>query len=433
MKIPVKRSNTLLGEIKSYTSEPLRFLEKNAQEFGDIYKFRLAHRHLIVVNNAEYAQHLLKGNQKNYIKSLAYRKLRKLLGNGLFTNEGKSWLSQRRLAKPAFHRDSLNYYVRLIQSTAQNHLLKVEKNTQLSINTFSTDLTLEVISRTLFGQTESGQDLIHETLPRTLEFMIKRITTSIAIPLWFPTRKNAAFKKQVKNLYQHIEQVIERKKQEKKKDNSLLQQFIAAVDEETGASMNNQQLKDEIMTFYLAGHETTAIAFSWLVYYLGLQESILNKCIKEAQTLPVDYTFEHLGALPFIEACINETLRLCSPVWVLGREALADDQLGPYKINKGDSIIFSPFIIHRQSRYFDSPKEFNPERFILPMHDPNAFLPFGAGPRQCIGNHFAMMELKIMLIELLKNGGFTLKSKEFPGYEHLLTLRPKAQILVKLI
>lgn len=431
--IPTKPSSGLLGDIKAYTSNPLPFLKRNENDFGDIYKFRLAHRHLIVINNADYIHHLLKTNQKNYIKSLAYRKLRKLLGNGLFTNEGQSWLSQRRLAQPAFHKESLNYYVKLIRSTTQTHLTKYQKGDQISINQFSTELTLDIISRTLFGQTESGHELIHENLPEALEFMIKRITTSIAQPLWVPSSKNKKFKNQVKQLYSHIEVIINNKRQEKVKDRSLLQQFIDAVDEETGASMSNQQLKDEIMTFYLAGHETTAIAFSWLTYYLDTNPDELSACKKEAETLTDDYTFEALHSLKTIESCIHETLRMCSPVWVLGREALADDQLGPYKIKKGDSVIFSPFIIHRQERYFENPNQFKSSRFRDPVHHPNAYLPFGAGPRQCIGNHFSIMELKIILIEFFRNGGFTLVSKEFPEYEHLLTLRPKKTIMAQLL
>lgn len=425
-RINKKSSASILGETKYYIKDPLGFLQTNQKELGDAFGFRLAHRTIYFVNKPEYVTHILQSNHKNYKKSLAYRKLSLMLGNGLFTSEGDFWLRQRRLAQPAFHKQRIDGYFEIIKKHTVDFVNDAKTKDQFMLGSALTSVTLKIISETLLGlDLRDGHQLIEEKLPVIMKFMIRRITSGLNTPLWLPTASNREFTKSSKRIRKMIEEMIERKRRQPD-SNDLLTELINARDGETGEYMDDTQLTDEVLTFFLAGHETTAVSAFWAIWLLENNKEIKEKLQHELDLVNFEnLRLSDLSALHYLDAVIKESMRLYSPVWVLGREAINDDQLADFHVKKGDSIIFSPFMIHRHEDFWDKPDQYLPERFLSDTSLPkNTYFPFGSGPRLCIGNNFAILELKVILIAVLKGLNFEFTDLEFPGFDCSLTLRP---------
>lgn len=427
--IPSVPSKSLFGSLRAYVADPISFIARYQKDYGDFFQFKLAHRTLTVICHPSDVQYVLQGNHKNYKKSLAYRKLQLLLGQGLFTSEGDFWLRQRRLAQPAFHKEQIAGYGLEITRLTTEMLSRWKGQQRVNLNTEMTHLTLRIISKTLLGMDIHAEgQLIEKHLPHALRFMIKRITTAFSLPLFFPTEDNRKFKKGVQILNDLISRLIAEKRNQIARGNDLLSVLIAMVDEDSGQGMTDQQLRDEVMTFFLAGHETTAVTAIWTCYLLHQKQEVLSKLQKELRYQEV---FNPMTPTPYLDMVIKESMRLCSPVWILSREAIGPDEVGGYSINKGDSLIFSPFLIHRDPRFWEEPEAFRPERF---GKEPERFsyFPFGGGPRLCIGNNFAMLELRIILAEIIRNFDFEIESAKTPGYDFSLTLRPDQDLTMVL-
>lgn len=425
-RINRKSSSGILGETKYYIKDPLGFLQTNQKELGDAFGFRLAHRTIYFINKPEYITHILQTNHKNYKKSLAYRKLSLMLGNGLFTSEGDFWLRQRRLAQPAFHKQRIDGYFEIIKKHTIDFVNEVRGKSQFMLGSALTSVTLKIISETLLGlDLLDDHRLIEEKLPGIMKFMIRRITSGLNTPLWLPTTSNREFMKSSKRIRKMIEEMIARKRRQAD-GNDLLTELINARDAETGEYMDDTQLTDEVLTFFLAGHETTAVSAFWAVWLLENNPAEKQKLLGELSTVNLGkLQLNDLSDLPYLDAVIKESMRIYGPVWVLGREAINDDQIADFNIKKGDSIIFSPFMIHRHEDYWDNPDDFIPERFLTKSSMPkNTYFPFGSGPRLCIGNNFAILELKVILIGVLKGLNHQFDDLDFPGFDCSLTLRP---------
>lgn len=433
MSIPkVKTSNLLLGELKDYVSDPLVFLMNQQKENGDVFKFRLAYRYLNFVNKPEYVKQILQKNHTSFVKSLAYRKLKLLLGNGLFTNEGESWLENRRLIQPAFHGKRIQAYFEIIKFHAYQLSTLLETKKEIDVGHQSTNSTLNIITDTLFGIVDDASNSkIEKSLPFALKYMVKRVTSSLNAPLWYPSKRNLKFKNVVNELKEIIFKIIENKKTQGFGDD-LLSWLMQIQDAESEKKMTTTQLKDEILTFYLAGHETTSVSLTWGVYYLLKNETALLQLQNEIEQFDdlEKLTWEQVQSCKYLDLVIKEVLRKASPIWVLGREATKDVDFSDFKLNKGESVIFSPYMLHHHKDYWENPDEFNPDRFKGKVND-DAYLPFGAGPRQCIGNNFAIMELKVLLIYLFHKKKIKLEA-EFPEYDYSLTLRPLKAVKISL-
>ncbi len=425
----ITSDSLLFGNMKTYVADPLAFLEKHAKTEGDIFQFRVAHRTLTFVNKPEWVHHILYGNHRNYRKNLAYRKLSLLLGQGLFTSEGDFWRNQRRLAQPAFHRKQIASYADIMETCTKEMLAQWKSKGEIELCSEMTQLTLRVISQCILGlDLNEKEGAVQKHLPYALQFMVKRITSAMNAPMWLPTDSNKRFQTAVKALDNDIQAIILAKR--KKLGEDLLSTLIKATDEETGQGMSDEQLRDEVMTFFLAGHETSAISLCWTIQLLLEHEECLEKLVKELESAK-DNDLGTLLSLPYLDACIKESLRLRSPIWILGREALGPDHIGDHQIEQGDSIIFSPFLMHQHPDYWMRPKDFVPERFMQDIPE-KAYLPFGAGPRTCIGEHFAMMEIKLILANMLKAFDFSLLDASPVEFEHSLTLRPAKEMKLRL-
>lgn len=416
MVIPEVQTSGLLGDLKAYVSDPLVYLQTQKKIQGDIFRFRVGNRRLIFVNHPDYIDRVLQSNHRNYRKNLAYRKLRLLLGDGLFTSEGDYWLKQRRLAAPAFRKEQIDLYVKWMEELTTEQLGRWDREIDLTHE--MTDLTLKIVTRCLLGMgVEDEARVVEEHLPFALKHMLKIITSPTAAPHWLPTADNLKFRRSRKKIDEQVYKLIDIKMGEGGKDD-LLSALIAVEDQDTGEKMSRQQLRDEVITFFLAGHETSAIAAQWVLLLLERNPYWKEKIRSEIG----DGSLEQLLRSETLERCIKEGMRLKTPIWILGREALGKDQLGGYSIQPGDSIIFSPYMVHRHMEFWMDTDEFNPDRFKEDQSHRFAYFPFGGGPRVCIGNHFAMAELKIIIGKVLLKG-ITIPEED-PGHEYSITLRP---------
>jgi len=427
--IPEIPSGSIFGHLKAYVKDPLAFLQKYQKEFGDIFTFRVANRRLIFINHPDYIRRVLQENHRNYIKSEAYRKLALLLGDGIFTSDGDYWRSQRRTIQPAFHRDQIMTYAEVMHDFSMEMVNRWKQEKEIELTKEMTNVTLRIISKTMLDiELDKEGQTVEQHLPFALKFMVNRITSPLAAPLWIPTNSNQKFKATKKILDEVIHEIIQHKKKNLSLD--LLSQLILLKDEETGKSMTDRQLRDEVMTIFLAGHETTAMGMTWIINFLLRDDKLMSKLLNEIKSIknPWDAIQNY-----FIQNVINEALRIFAPVWILSREAIGADNLGEYDIHKEDRIIFSPYIVHRHPEFWEFPERFAPERFDKDILHRYAYFPFGGGPRVCIGQHFALMEMTILLVNILKNFPvMKLKSMEKIGYDYSITLRPDREIMIQL-
>lgn len=427
--IPEIPSGDIFGHLKTYVKDPLAFLQKHQEQFGDIFTFRVANRRLIFINHPNYIRRVLQENHRNYIKSEAYRKLALLLGDGLFTSDGDYWRKQRRTIQPAFHRDQIKTYAEVMHNFSMKMVNDWKKKSEIELTAEMTNVTLKIISKTMLDvELDKLGQTVEQHLPFALKYMVNRITSPLAAPLWIPTKDNQKFKATRKILDELIHEIIQYKKEHLSLD--LLSQLIMLKDEETGEGMTDLQLRDEVMTIFLAGHETTAMGMTWILNFVLRDEELRKKLLKEIKTIknPWDAVQNY-----FIQNVINEALRMFAPVWILSREAIGQDKLGEYEIQHGDRIIFSPYIVHRHKEFWDNPNVFDPERFDNDIPHRYAYFPFGGGPRICIGQHFALMEMTILLVDILRNfPEMQLESNEQVGYDYSITLRPDRNILIQL-
>jgi cytochrome P450 len=422
-------SGSIFGHLKAYVKDPLTFLRNQQIIHGDIFTFRVANRRLIFINHPDYIKRVLQDNNRNYKKSQAYRKLALLLGDGLFTSEGSYWLSQRRTIQPAFHRDQIKSYAETMYDISKEMTHKWESKKEINLSSEMTGVTLRIISKTILNiEIDNEGKTVEQHLPFALKYMVNQITSPLAAPLWIPTSDNAKFKKSLKILNKLIYTIIDYKKEHLGID--LLSQLITMRDEETGKGMSDLQLRDEVMTLFLAGHETTAMGITWILNHILRDDALREKILRQVNG--IKNPWDAVGNY-FIQNVINEALRLYAPVWILAREAVGHDMLGAYQIKPGDRLIFSPYLVHRHNDFWENPEVFAPERFDNPPAHKCAYFPFGGGPRACIGEHFALMEMTILLVTLLKRfSEMKLKSREPVGYDYSITLRPAKEIIVKL-
>ncbi len=413
----------MLGDLKTYVSDPLAYLQEQQRVHGDIFRFRVGNRRLIFINHPDHIEYVLKANHRNYRKNLAYRKLRLLLGDGLFTSEGDYWLKQRRLAAPAFRKEQIDLYMQWMLDLTETQLSKWDGRVDLTHE--MTDLTLKIVTRCLLGMgVEEEVKVVEEHLPFALQHMLKVITSPAAAPHWLPTASNLQFRRSRKKIDEQVYKLIDLKMKDGGKDD-LLSALIAVEDQDTGEKMTRSQLRDEVITFFLAGHETSAIAAQWVLLLLEQNPQWKAKVRSELASGNID----DIMASRSLDLVIKEGMRLRTPIWIMGREALKADQLDAYSIQAGDSIIFSPYMVHQHKAFWEDPEQFDPERFNREQAHAFAYFPFGGGPRVCIGNHFAMAELKIIIGKVLLKD-ISMKTDE-PGYSYSITLRPERPLIAQ--
>lgn len=429
----------LTGNIKDFISSRLDFLTDCASRHGDLCAFRLGRRSVYLVNHPDLIEQVLVTDASRYIKHFGARVYKPILGTGLVTSEGNFWLRQRRLSQPAFLRSRLNAYADPMVELTQRMLRDDWRpGRQVDIHLEMNHLTSGIALKTLFGMDEGPDKAAYtDSLKDAFQILGSRIRRLIPVPNWFPTPANIRLWRAQSRLRGLVDGFIRAGRARKEPGNDLLSRLIAAQDTD-GTRMTDEQLRDEAMTIYLAGHETTALTLSWTWYALSQHPSIEARLVEEWQQVlgGRQPRSDDLDRLSFTEQVIQESMRLYPPVYLIGREAISDCQLGNFDVPRGTTVFISQWVTQRDPRFFENPLEFRPERWsegLMKQLPKYAYFPFGGGPRVCIGNGFAMMEAVLLLATIGQAYRFTLDPKPEVNYQLGITLLPKDGIPATLV
>jgi len=426
------------GNSIRYLRDPLGFLRETASRHGDVVRVSIGPLKMTLVSHPELVESVLVTHNRLWQKDRFMRVLRPVLGDGLLSSEGDFWRRQRRLAQPAFHRDRIAAYGSIMVGHAARLANQWRHDEVRDVHKDMMRLTLEIVAETLFGaQVGDHAEDVGEALDAVLKVVADPMEVFVPILKRLPTPQRRRFDRAIAKLDSILYGVFEqRRKSGAPETGDLLSMLVNAQDDD-GTRMSDQQLRDECMTLFLAGHETTALNLSWTWLLLSQHPDIDAKLARELHDVLGDRpaTFADLPNLRYTGHVIAESLRLYPPAWSLGREAREDVDLGGYHVPRGGQVWFCPWAIQRDPRWFDDPDAFRPERWEgdlakkLPRY---AYFPFGGGPRFCIGQAFAQMEAVLLLATLARSFHVEVLPKPRVVPFASVTLRPKHGLRVRL-
>ncbi len=435
------------------TSDFMKPLCKMATDYGEVASTHARGRHIVAISGSQAARHVLITNQDNYGKGIEYELLRIVLGEGLLTSEGEVWRRQRKLVQPMFAKRHLSDFTEhMTAATAdaleQGPLATAGRGETLDVNRAMMQLTLDVVGRALFGADLTGETAarVGPAMNDMLKLgtkMARRLPTFVASMLPGMNLKRAIalnpegrrFQRSLEELNQVIDGVLAERSAMDDAGDDLLGLLLSARDDETGEAMSRQQIGDELMTFMLAGHETTSNALSWLWHQLSLNPWARERLVEEVDAVIGDRipTMEDVERLQWTRACIEEAMRLVPPVWMVGRKALADDEIEGFHIPAGSSLMVLITMIHRDPGLWPNPQGYDPNRF-LPENSKGrprqAYMPFGAGRRICVGSTFAIVEATLLAAMISRRLSFDLPRGAVVEAEAAITQRPRNGLLM---
>jgi len=433
---PGPKGHFILGVMRDFNNDTLGFIER-CREYGDVVRTRFLYVHAYFLYNPEDIEALLTTNAKSFRKAGSLRSpfFARLVGNGLVTSEGEFWRRQRRLAQPAFHRQRISSYGETMVDYAQRAMGKWRPGESFDVSRDMTRLTLEIVVKTLFDADVSNDaDHVGAILSEIVKPFASQATVKWILDNRLPTPGHRRYFNAVSKIDEIVFRIISERRASKSDQGDLLSMLLQAQDDD-GSQMTDAQLRDEVMTLFLAGHETTALALSWSWYLLATHPDAEQKFHAELdqvlqRRLP---TVEDLRKLTYTEMIAKETMRLYPPAYAVGREALEEIEIRGFRVPKGSQVFAFQWVTHRDERFFENPNAFDPDRWSpekaeqLPKY---AYFPFGGGPRQCIGNYFAMMEIVLLLATIGQRFKFSLAPDHQVEVLPVLSLRPKNGIKV---
>src|SRR5580698_1350463 len=426
---PLRKGLPLLGVLPQFRRDAPAFLQNLQREHGDLVGYKLGPQVIHLVSHPDWIKDILVTNQTNFTKSRFLERAKALLGEGLLTSEGEFHRRQRRLVQPAFHRDRLiGYASAMVECTARTRQ-EWSNGAQLDMSREMMRLTLSVVAKTLFSaDVTSEADNIGAALT---EVMVLFDIVMMPFSEWIEKLRLPSFRRFEKArdfLDQTIYGIITERRASKEDKGDLLSMLLLAQDEDGITGMSDRQIRDEALTLFLAGHETTANALMWAWYLLSRNPAAAAKFYDEvdrvlAGRLP---TFNDLSDLKYTEGVFAEAMRLYPPAWVVGRRAITEYTIGQYTVPPRSILLMSPYVVHRDPRWFPSPDQFKPERWMEPDDRPKfSYFPFGGGMRVCIGERFAWMEGVLLLATVAQKWRFKLVPGHPVATSALITLRAK--------
>ncbi len=435
---PGPKGSWIAGNLYQFGAQRLDFFTDIASEYGDLASFRFGPRRIFLASDPKLIEQVLVTDAKHYIKHFGARAYKPVLGNGLVTSEGDVWLRQRRISQPAFLKQRVQAYAPLMAELTDRMLKMWRTGSNVDVHLEFSSLTSAIALKTLFDLDDaSDRDQFIETLRLAFDLMSVRIRSLLKLPTWVPTAGNRKLNRAVNDLFAVVDRFIAAGRARREPGNDLLSRLLTAEDE-NGHRMSDRQLRDEMMTLYLAGHETTALTLSWSWYLISQHPEVERKLVAEWDRVLQGRTPspDDLGNLPYTDAVITEAMRVYPPVYLIGREATRELELGGYRVKKGYTIFMSQWVNHRDARYFPDPEQFRPERWedgLVDRIPKYAYYPFGGGPRACIGNTFALMEATIILAAVGQKYRFTLMPDAHIELNPQITLLPKYGIPATLV
>ena len=431
--IPGPRGLPFLGVMPEMIGDMLGLFMNTAREYGGIAQFKLLNKSYLLVTDPEYVKYILQDNYKNYIRGRSVETGRVLLGNGLPLIDGDFWLRERRLLQPAFHRERLGKLVDTVTNVlrvfVQDWAGKAERNQILDLDDEMMRLTLTAIIKSMFhAQIEDQIPALSYAFNVASKFMLWRSQQMWKLPLSVPLPRHVEYNRALKILNDTIYPLIADARKNPKGD--LLSMMLEMRDAETGEGMSDRQARDEVVTIFFAGHETTAATMTWAFYQLSQHPDIEERLRTEIKSVLNGRTpgFVDLPKLVYLQQFINEVLRLYPAAYLFAREAIVDDVLDRYPVPANTLIFISPFVTHRDANYWPDPERFNPDRFApeqVASRPRHVYYPFGEGPHVCIGNNFALMEMQLILTMALQRFRLRLVPDHPIAFKPEATLRPK--------
>lgn len=433
-----------IANLTKLVSNPIPVFQQYLAQYGDIVQLRAGSEKLILTTRTAIIEHILQKNNKNYWKSKGQTvQLGKYTGKGLLTSNGDYWLQQRRLIQPEFSRKKMMTYMQLMQAEIDAFDVQLQAladtHQEFDIAHTMLEITFRVVSRCLFSKSIEHAALVRNEY--ILAEIMKYIAKSVRLPFLKPWYILSGQEKRAMALKAEGDQIfldaIQERKASKEQHNDLLDRLLKTRYEDTGEGMTDQQLLDESLILFAAGHETSSNALSWLLHLLAQHPEIESKLLAEiAQVLGNKApTFEQLAQLKYTLMVIQEGMRLYPPAWITDRVALEDDEVEGYFIPKGTVVLSFIYGVHHSPDYWEQPEKFVPERFEkknLKQKPKFAYMPFGGGPRLCIGSNFALMEMQLLLVHLVSKYKWTLSKEQDIDMQPLITLRPRHGIKMRI-
>ncbi len=435
--LPRPKGSLLFGNTLEFAKDPLGFLTHCAQNYGEIVPLRFFFSPACLLTQPQQIEQVLKQPERFTKNTPAWQAVRSLVGAGLLTSEGEFWLRQRRLMQPVFHQQRIAAYSETMVLYTLQMLQTWQEGEVRDIHQEMMQLTLNIVTKTLFDVDMTG--VAAQTIAHTLEVAMEWFTSrrkQAFLPLTgLPTPINRRYKQALHTLDQTIYALIQHRRQTRENPGDLLSLLLQAQDED-GQRMSDRQLRDELATLILAGHETTANALSWTWMLLAQHSDVERKLARELQIVLGDRTptLADLPQLRYTEQIIKEALRLYPPLFSIARSPVQDCDLAGYHIPATHILIFSPWIMHRSPDYFAEPLQFQPERWDQDLEKQlpkGVYFPFGDGPRVCIGKSFALMEAVLLLATMAQKFQFTLVGDQQLIPLPSMRLRPKTGIIVQ--
>lgn len=408
LRAPGPPGHFLFGHLADFRRDVLALVVESAVEHGDVVRCRLGPHVVHLLNHPDHAAHVLQKNSANYDKrTRSSSMIRSVTGESLLTCNGEFWKRQRRMDQPAFHHRKIEGFAGMMTESTQAMLLRWQTGGStpgvLDLASEMARLTYSIVGRTLFSfNTAEDAETIERAMRIILPHIFQRLGQPVQAPIWFPSPANRRFRRALADVDRVVYRIIASHRREAAGYNDLLALLMAARDPETGAALGDIQLRNETITFLLAGHETTANSLTWTFHLIANHPDIAAGVISEIDGVLKGRTpeLEDLPKLVFTRHVIQESMRLYPPIWIIERRAIQADEISGFAIPKGSSVVISPYALHRHPDFWDRPEVFDPSRFE--QKPPPAYLPFGAGPRFCIGNEFAMMEATIICAMVLQ-------------------------------
>jgi cytochrome P450 len=419
------------GQMLGFQRDPLGFLTRLARTYGDVAQFRVGPQRAFLLSEPELVRDLLVTHHERFHKGRALQRAKRLLGEGLLTSEEEFHRRQRRLAQPAFHRQRVNSYGATMVDYAERASERWQDGRTLDAAQEMSRLTLAIVGKTLFdADVESEADEVGEALTDVMELFGYLMIPYSELLEYLPLPHTRRFKRARARLDAVIYRIIEDRRRGTADRGDLLSMLLLAVDEEGDRTgMTNEQLRDEAMTIFLAGHETTANALAWTFYLLSQNPEAERRLHEELDEVLAGRApaVEDVPALRYTEMVVAEAMRLYPPAWAVGRMAIADHEAAGFHIPAGSLVLASQFVMHRDARYFPDPARFDPERFTPEAKAARpqfAYFPFGGGVRRCIGEGFAWMEATLILASLARRWRLRLAAGRRAEMQPRITLRP---------
>ncbi|MFZ9859240.1 MAG: cytochrome P450 [Roseiflexaceae bacterium] len=421
---------------------PIETMVRMQTAYPDIVEMHFpGNASMYYVSNPELIEGVLVAKQKSFQKDAFLKEYASpVFGNGLLSSDGEFWLRQRRMAQPAFHRQRIEAYGHIIAEHTKNFLASIVPGSAFNLTKAMNQLTLQIVAETLFGQvSETHKHNISDALDAVMDQFssdgLGLLSQLTKIP--FTKARNQRYQEATKTLDETIIAIIQERMQSSAEQHDLLGMFLAARDDDN-QPMSIRQLSDECKTMFLAGHETTALTMTWMMWVLLQHPQVLHKLQVEVRDVlgARTATMADMAQLTYTEQVIREAMRLYPPAYTISRHAVEPVEIGGYQISAHKDVVMSQFAMHRDARWYPNPNAFIPERWTadfragLPKY---AYFPFGGGPRLCIGQQFALLEATIILTKMMQHGSWAL-----PGWQRIhaqpsITLRPKPAVMIKLI